>query len=200
MAASAIALSGCVVFMSAPTAKRGKKSVTITIKGCASQSSGSPTGSCTRQGNSHANATPSKSKAQQVLLGFRVPKGSKAPKSFTATTGPIPGGGKLKFSKSKSYTNQLQKFDPAGAGKVWAGYASQLFVYSTSGEQNFTAKAAFGLPTGLKGAFKFLAVIGGRVGFMTTSTIHCGKSLTKLSAPKAKEAIICVDDSASGTG
>jgi hypothetical protein len=84
---------------------------------------------------------------------------------------------------------------------VWVGYASQNFAYSsTGGEQNFTAKATFGLPPGLKGAYKYMAVIGGRVGFSTTSTIHCGKSLTTLSAPNKKEAIICVDDSASGTG
>jgi hypothetical protein len=201
LASIAVALSGCVVFMSPPTAKRGKHSVTITVKGCASRSSSpQPPGSCPQTGNSNQNAVTASGKDHQVFLGFLVPKSASAPKAFTASTGPIPGGGKLKFKLTKSYTKQLQKGAPAPSSKKWYGYTSQFFAYNqSSGEQNFNAKATFGLPKGFTGKFAYRAVVGARLAVSTTTTIRCGKPLTKVSTQNGHEIIICIDDSATGS-
>lgn len=201
VATTAMSLSGCVVFLSKPTAKVKKGSVLITVQVCASQSGGTPPpGSCTNTGNSKNNAF---SGTEQVFLGFRVPKGSKAPASFTATTGPTSGQPKLSFTSSKSYAGQLQSLNPAGSGKEWVGYASQYFVYSSSGgQQNFTAKVTFGLPKGVKGTFMYMAVVGGRAQsagpLNPKQSVNCKGSLTKVHLG-GHQLWICVDDSSSFT-
>ncbi len=199
VAASAIALSGCVVFKTAPTAKQKGSSVVITVRGCASQSSGSPPGSCTSEGNSGSNAGPFRS---QVFLGFLVPTVSKPPRSFTATAGPASGGHKLHFTPSKSYKGQLQTNSPAPSGEKWVGYRTAYFAYNdTSGQQNFTAKVAFVLPKSAKGKFKYEVTIGGRAfgasGANPKQPIDCMGSLTT-EHQSGPEAWICVDDSATG--
>jgi hypothetical protein len=205
LATVSVALSGCVVFASPPTAKFKKKSgiVQITVKACASQNGGSPPpGSCTNQGNANA---PAFSDKNQVFLGFRVPSKSKPPQSFSAKTGPASGGPKLHFTKSSSYTGQLASNAPAPAGQKWQGYWSQYFDYSsTSGQQNFTAKPGFGLPKSFTGKFKYKVVVGGRVTGSSSpnanSPVNCMGNLTKLQPdPSNSTDFICVDDSASGS-
>ena len=200
LAASAAALSGCVVFKAQPTAKQKKNSVVITVKGCASQKgSGAPPGSCPNFGKSNSPAGPL---ASQVLLGFRVPADSKAPKSFTAATGPASGAPKLSFTPSASYKQQLQSLAPAPSGEKWVGYWTTYFNYSTTGQQNFTAKVAFGLQKATKGMFKYEVVIGGRANGNPspnpTEPVNCNGSLTTLNTTGG-EHLICVDDSAVGS-
>src|SRR5437763_1982693 len=128
LVATSVALSGCVVFLTPPTAKQKKRSVVIKVKACASQSGGTPTGSCTNEGNSHNNA---RSDYSQLFLGFRVPKGATAPTSFSATTGPTSGGPTLHFHASKSYARELQRLDQAPHKQKWVGYTSRYFLYSS---------------------------------------------------------------------
>lgn len=200
LAATAVALSGCVVFASPPSAKQKKNSVVITVKACASQTNSPPPGSCTSQGNSGSNA-PGSPALDQVFLGFRVPAYAKAPTSFAAATGPTTGGPFLKFTTSKSYRGQLQSNAPAPQGQKWVGYWTKYFSYSTtSGQQNFTAKPAFGLPKSAKGKFRYRVVVGGRASGSTapnpTQKINCMGQLTTVHLNKANtEAWTCVDDS-----
>jgi hypothetical protein len=201
LGASAVLLSGCVVFKSAPTAKQKKNSVVITVKGCASgMTSSPPPGSCPKQGNGNSSDL---SDPSQVFLGFRVPASSKPPKSFTAKTGPVSGGPTLHFLVFSSYKSQLQKNFPAPRGQKWVGYRTKYFNYSnSSGQQNFSAKVAFALSKSAKGSLKYEVVLGGRVTNNTTpnpaQSVNCmGQPKTVHSAPGA--IWICDDDSAKGS-
>ncbi len=193
VALSAVALSGCVVFQSRPTAAQTGiiGAVRITIHVCASQSSGSPPGSCTYEGNSNSDAQTDPS---QLFLGFRVPKGATAPTSFKAA------GGALQFKLNRSYTSELQRLAER-PGQEWFGYTSRYFAYSsTSGRQSFNAKVAFGLPH-VHGApfaspFRYQVVVGGRQHSghpHAKAPINCGTSLTSGSAGP-NYGFICVDD------
>jgi hypothetical protein len=160
LVASAVALSGCIVFKSNPTAKQKKNSVVITVKACASGKPSPPPGTCANQGNGMSSDLPAPS---QVFLGFRIPSKSKAPKSFTAKTGPVGGGPMLHFTLFSSYKSQLQSNFPAPKGQKWVGYRTKYFNYSdSSGQQNFTAKVGFALSKTAKGSFKYEVVLGGR--------------------------------------
>jgi hypothetical protein len=215
LALSVVALSGCVVFVSPPTAKQKKGSVVFTVRGCASQSSGMPSGSCTNEGNTQSNAATDPT---QVFLAFRVRKGSKAPHSFLATTGPASGGPTLHFTFNASYVSELQRLNPAPAPEMWVGYVSRYVHYSsTTGNQNFTAKVPIGLPLNrkgqpVKGTFKYEVVVGGRAFQSTTAKppsnqpVNCMDSLTtgyetihNGSGSGHNEAWVCVDDSFSSS-
>jgi hypothetical protein len=190
--------------MAPPTAKQKHGSVVITVKGCASQNGSSPPlGSCTNQGNSQSNPSPDPS---QVFLDFRVPKTTKAPHSFSATTGPTRGGPTIHFRYSAAYVSELQRLAKAPRGQMWVGYASQWVHYdSTQGNQNFTAKVPFGLSRSSKGKFSYQVVIGGRQFFSSPPPHHqpidCIDSLTtgyttghNSNGKGHDEQWICVDD------
>ena len=199
----AVALSGCVVFRVEPAAKQQHVigSVLLTLKVCASESSNSPVpGACPNPGNSEADPD---SEQYQLFLGFRVPKGTTAPRSFTATTGPGSGPPELKFIPSKSYRARLQKLDPAPVGQQWVGYwTSSYFDYSdTGGKQDFTAKVPFGLPTQksgapFKGPFRYRAVVGGRGSGSSTNNpqlaVDCRGILTE-GGLSQHGVFVCVD-------
>jgi hypothetical protein len=209
LAASAVALSGCVVFQSDPTAKQKGVigPVVVTVKVCASQmgNSSPPPGSCTNSnGNSNHAASTDPS---QLFLGFRVPKGSGAPPSFKATTGPTTGGPQLHFTASAPYTDELKRLDKAPAGQEWIGYTSEYFSYdSTTGQQSFATKVKFGLPrkangAPFKGPFTYLTVVGGRqyagsqIKPSPDEPIDCEDSLTTgFGGPGTDFDWVCIDD------
>jgi hypothetical protein len=210
VAASAVALSGCVAFISPPTAKEKHGSVVITVKGCATQmgASSPPPGSCTAN-NGNSGDRPNTHKSE-LFLGFRVSTRALPPHSFSATTGPTTGGPTLHFTASKAYAAELQRLDKAPSGQVWLGYTSQYFPYdSTTGQQNFTAKVTFGLkkkPNGKPAMriFRYEVVVGGR---QVTSgrasrkePIDCESSLTTgHGGPGNSVSWVCVDDSFSSS-
>ncbi len=222
LTAAAIGLSGCAVFESTPTASQPKTigSVAIHFTVCASSDASSPpAGSCSNLGNSGSTNSGDGQPGTdptQIWLGFRVPAGSIAPSSFlSSSTGPANTGPQLRFIPSQQYTEELQRLDSAPKGEMWVGYSSQYFSYnSSSGEQNFTATADFGLPKHKNGApfagpFTYLVTVGGRQ-FSKGSTgptlppgaepIDCQNSLTTGysafdSAPTGSSAWICADDS-----
>lgn len=191
----ALALSGCAVFNGTPTASQQQTigNVAIQLSVCASQSSGTPMGSCTNQGNSGQDASTEPS---QLWLGFRVPNGTTAPSSFTSSaTGPNDTGPQLTFSTSSAYTAELQRLQPAPSGEEWVGYVSQYVNYdSTTGEQNFTAAPQFGLPKFTNGApfagpFTYQVVVGGR-------QYHQGTDTTAV--PSTTEGIDCQNSATLG--
>jgi hypothetical protein len=205
-----LTLAGCVVFQSEPTgAQQGVIGpVKITFTACASQSGGSPSGSCSNTGNSGDNASTDLS---QLFVGFKVPAGTGGPDSFSSTsTGPSNSGPQLTFTQSASYTGELQRLDPAPSGMQWIGYVSQYVSYDNStGEQNVTASPGFTLPTHsdgtpFAGPFSYRVVIGGRQYTGSSSTpnpdepIDCGDSLTT-SFFDSNADIVCVDDPSQAT-
>jgi hypothetical protein len=166
---AALLLGGCVVFKIEPSAVQNGTvgSVHVTIVACASRTGSSPpSGSCSRTGNSGRDATDGD--ISQVLVAFRIPNGSSAPSSFSSSsTGPSNPGPQLNFTRSDSYTSELQRLNPAPEGFRWVGYISQSFTYQSSGEQNFTASLDFGLPRGKQGhpfagPFAWRPVVGAR--------------------------------------
>lgn len=215
----ALVLSGCAVFDGTPTAAQQKTigNVAITFKVCASEGGTGPTGSCTSGGNSDGDADSGL--PSQLWMGFRVPTGTVAPSSFSSTsTGPNDTGPQLNFTSSSAYTEELQRLAPASSGEQWVGYVSQYVVYSSTGEQNFTATAEFGLPEAKNGApfsgpFNYQLVVGGRQYFRDSSTtttppttepIDCKESATSAenSGPGGSAGAfdyICVDDSSPST-
>jgi hypothetical protein len=200
-----LALAGCVVFQSEPTGAQQDVigPVKITFTACASQSGGTPPGSCSNTGNSGNNAS---TRPSQLFVGFKVPAGTGGPGSFSSTaTGPSNSGPQLNFTQSASYTGELQRLDPAPSGMQWIGYVSQYVSYdSSTGEQNFTASPGFTLPTHsdgtpFAGPFSYRVVIGGRQYSGSSSTpdpnepMDCGDSLTN-SFFDSNADIVCVDD------
>lgn len=209
----ALALSGCAVFNGTPSASQPKTigNVAVQFSVCASQPAGATPGSCSNEGNSNGTAGNGPS---QLWMGFRVPTGSVAPSSFTSSsTGPTNSGPQLTFTQSSAYTSELQRLQPAASGEQWVGYVSQWVNYSsTTGDQNFTATADFGLPQSSTGApfagpFTYQLVVGGRQYFGSGSTpavtegIDCQQSLTTgySTSPTGDSNWICVDDQSPST-
>jgi len=168
-AAVVLTLSGCVVFFVQPSSKQNKVigSVQVTITACASRTDSSPpTGSCRDNGNTPFQDA-SNGDQTQLLLGFLIPTVAQAPVSIgTTRTGPS-NSGQLTFSRSASYTSELQRLDHAPAGLKWQGYISDLFTYTTAGEQNFTVSPTFDLPAHpgtppFHGPFHYRPVVGAR--------------------------------------
>ena len=205
-ALSALVFSGCVVFdpASPPTAAQQGTigAVRVTVTACASHSSSPPPGSCSSQGNSGSNA-PAPGLVQ-LFLAFRVPVGSSPPPSFTSTrTGPSNTGPQLNFTPNASYTRELQRLAPAPAREQWFGFVSQPVSYGgSSGEQNFTASADFGLPIQANGSpftgpFTYQAVVGGRrlSGATATDPVECPGAFPGAGeTPSGGDAWVCADD------
>jgi hypothetical protein len=210
LSTSVLVLSGCATFLSPPVATQNQVigSVRISFTVCASQPGGSTSGSCANMGNASSSPFSSgfaSSGPSQLFLGFRVPRGASAPGSFgSTTTGPDGSAPQLQFARSTSYTNELQRLDPAPAGVEWVGYTSQYVDYdNASGDQNFSADVDFGLPeradgSPFAGPFTYQAVVGGRQqGTDPTEPIDCGSSLTtSWGGPGSATQGICVDDPA----
>lgn len=220
--AGALVLSGCAVFDGTPTASQqqtiGKVAIQFSV--CASETGATPpAGSCTNEGNSDETAGTAPA---QLWMGFRVPAGTVPPTTFTSSsTGPNDTGPQLVFTSSSAYTEELQRLEPAASGQEWVGYVSQYVDHNeTSGDQNFTATADFGLPKSKNGApfagpFTYQLVVGGREYFQgsatnpmtppTTEPIDCLESATTgydsfesgSSAPSYDW--ICIDDSSPST-
>ena len=206
--AVALTMSGCVVFSVQPSASQSQVlgSVRATISVCATQSSSPPSGACNRDDRSDA----SDSNDVQVLLAFRLPAGAGSPGSFTSTrTGPSNSGPQLTFTKSPSYTSELQRVDPAPAGYEWQGYISQQVTYSHSGgEQNFDATIDFGLPPGANGApfagpFIWRPIVGFREPASgpgdASEPVHCGSTIYDFYVPSGSQNYggYCADDPSS---
>lgn len=205
---SALLLSGCATFASPPTASQNQVigSVRISLTVCASQPGALPDGACADQGNSASSPFTggyASSGTSQLFLGFRVPSGAGAPQSFSSSAA---GGGstELQFTKSAGYTSELQRLDPAPAGKQWVGYTSQYVDYdASSGDQRFSANVDFALPehadgSPFAGPFTYQAVVGGRqYGDDPAQPIDCQDSLTGgWGGPGMATQGICVDDPA----
>src|SRR5918996_1190897 len=81
--ALAAVFSGCVVFQQPPTLKQRGKKPEVVVKFRACMSSTSMDSTCEDSGNSGNSGEPGDFR---LLVGLRVPKGTKAPKSFEAGT------------------------------------------------------------------------------------------------------------------
>jgi hypothetical protein len=155
--------SGCVVFQQPPTLKQRGQKPEVVVKFRACMSSTSPDSTCEDSGNSgnyYADGD------FRLLVGFRVPKGTKAPKSFEAGTfqtstsgasGPV-------LSRNASYKRELNQKAPRNAKKFkYLGYSSAPIAIPDQTGDNASAlfRVKMTVPKDLVGKkFKVLPVLG----------------------------------------
>jgi hypothetical protein len=155
--------SGCVVFQQPPTLKQRGKKPEVVVKFRACMSSLSMDTTCEDTGNS---GDPAFEGEYRLLIGVRVPKGTKAPKSFEAgafqtstsgATGPV-------LTRNASYKRELNQKAPRNVKKFkYLGYSSQpINVFDDTGD-NASAlfRVKMTVPKKLVGKrFKVLPVLG----------------------------------------
>jgi hypothetical protein len=154
--------SGCVVFQQPPTLKQRGKKPQVVVKFRACMSSRSMDSTCEDTGNSGSSA---ESGEFRLLAGFRVPKGTKTPKSVEArtfqtsagVTGPV-------LTRNASYKRELNQLAPRNAKKFkYFGYSSApIDTFDDTGD-NASAlfRVRMTVPKDLVGKkFKVLPVLG----------------------------------------
>ena len=202
VAATALA-SGCVVLTGPPVVSQLQTigDVQVSFTACATNAT-----TCTNKGNS--NSLPATG-LSQVLLGFRVPASVTLPPTFTST-----GPEALAFADSPGYAAELQRLDPAPAGRKWVGYITPTPVnYSdTAGPQSFAVQIPLKLGQAPDGSpfttplAQDVRVGGRQVNGSNPATrpVACGPSLTTLFDDDPNPeislehliAVICVDSAA----
>ena len=172
--ALAALISGCVEFVGDPKAKQvGKKpKVDVTFKVC---SAGKENTKCTTGGVGPA----------RLLVAFRVPKGTKAPKRFVPRRGN--GEGEIELVRNPSYSASLNEKAPRGKQLRWIGYSSdevtneELDLADTA-----TFKVRLGVPKRLVGKrFRVTPIVG----------------VAQISVEQPIDApVVCADNPFDGTG
>lgn len=156
VATLAIALGGCAVFKTVPTAEQENTvgDVTITATICASGS----TSDCSERGNSENSAQESTSNVQ-LMLGFRIPTDVSSPDNFESRDGSVT------FSENAAYATVLEQQYPAGSGLLWVGYATDSGTYDSSSLDELTVTPRFALQqkndgSPFSGTFTYRSVVG----------------------------------------
>jgi hypothetical protein len=125
-----LALSGCVSLLAgSPTAGQLDMIGNVEIEStfCATDIGEQNHPGCDTDDTRSNNGTEGMSSSTvQVLVGYRVPAGSRGPLQFTTDIAPAP----LTFRSSGSYTSELERIAPAGPGAQWIGYISDAFAYN----------------------------------------------------------------------
>jgi hypothetical protein len=159
--ALAAIFSGCVVFTQPLSVKQRGHKAQVVVKFRACLSEVDSTCDSGNSGNFPADGD------FRLLVGFRVPKGTKAPQSFEASkfqTNASPGGTAPVLSRNASYKTELNQKAPRNANKFkYLGYSSEPINHpddtGTSGSALFRVKMT--VPKGLVGKrFKVLPVLG----------------------------------------
>jgi hypothetical protein len=155
LACAALLFTGCVRIVSLTASQSPLSSVAVSVEVCAVNSGSCPTGALP------INAVTD---IGQILLGFRVPAATVEPESFDSTD----PAGVVSFAKNASFTAELERLSPAGAGRRWVGYLSNPVNYNSGGgAQSFRAVARFTLMQAPDGGpfvrpFRYRAVAGAR--------------------------------------
>jgi hypothetical protein len=107
------------------------------------------------------------SEAGQLLLGYRVPNGTTTPESFPGSTG-TQG---VTFSRSTSYTSQLEALLPSGPSEEWFGYIANPVFAPAGNHTLLTVNPQFTPPNPDPTTFSYRTVVGAR---HLDSTHHVG--------------------------
>ena len=197
LAAAAIVLSGCVVFLGPVTSAQqdviGKLRVSFTI--CASgfndgddpdpEAEDHP--GCPDLGNVGDEADSGGT--FQVLIAFRVPAGTGAPDTISTDPVPTPpAGGPISLSRSPTYESELQALAPS-PGFTWVGYISPAYPFDDGADdvpaQSSQISVDFDLPKPADGGpfagpFRVRPVVGFRTAagdFPASRRVSCGDGL-----------------------
>jgi hypothetical protein len=149
---------------------------------------GSTLNSCPR---TNTTASEPNNGDMQFLVGYRIPSGASPPNTWTGTE--TSTGETITFTRSASYSSELQRLSPAPSGQQWVGYLSSVHHHPGNATENFSFQTDFGLvqgpePTPFKGPFLYRTVVGRRTvnpsGNGSTPPqpadrpVSCGDSLT----------------------
>jgi hypothetical protein len=150
-ASAVLMLSACVVFVAPPTGEQvSERAVRIEFSVCAS---GPEDGTCPDRGNSNDDADPDEQ--NELLLAFRVPRGTRAPEAITPVTSPVAG----ELEPNRSYKRRLTAQAPTPDGYKWAAYRSN--VVTTDPEDVASFRVRFRLPRDFnRSNFKVRPVVG----------------------------------------
>jgi hypothetical protein len=151
----------------------------------------------------------------QFLVGYRIPTKSEAPATWTGTS---EGGETITFSRSDSYTSELQRLSPAPDGQQWVGYVSSVHHHVgasslNSDKETFSFLTDFGLVQGsdgspYEGPFQYRTVVGRRTvdpagtpAQPADRPVKCGDTLTSKNSVDgpAEGGTICADSPSSKT-
>jgi hypothetical protein len=153
--------------------------VTIRTVLCASNYAAQPWADCQRNNvfaEDYNRKDATEPKSGQLLVGFRIPLGAVGPQSFPSKNGA------LAFSRSATYTSELQRFFPPAADQQWLGYISTFSSYDPKGTHSLELEPEFTLassPAGtlFAGPFRWRTVVGFREGD-AAAPVACGDTAT----------------------
>jgi hypothetical protein len=165
--ALAVAFSGCVVFQGPIKAKQVGHSDKIKVRFKLCNSDDQPGSTCPDFGNSEdSGMINGEATDERVLLGFRVPKGTKLPKTISPRGDEVQG----EFTRFPLYKELLNQEAPKGRRYKWLGYESSRVVDNTMGTgpgadpwryDDARFKLKLKLPRGFDAKrFKFRPVVG----------------------------------------
>ena len=119
--AAMLLLSGCVVFKGPIKAGQIGDKPKVAVKFTLCNSDSEPDSTCPGLGNANdaGNGTGILA-AERVLLGFRVPKGSRLPKAIRPRGAVVEGA----FKRFRPYANELNDKAPTRRGFTWFGYSA----------------------------------------------------------------------------
>ena len=188
VAVCALTLSGCVALKTVDAQQEDLiGAIDIVVTGCGSKAN---TTGC---GLGHSGLESNTTGTGQVLLGVQIDSGFVPPATFKTNF----SDGQQPFTASPSYTAELTRLSPPGAGRKWAGYISDARTYTPG--KLITAQVPIIRPVLPDGSpspsgFGFNWVIGSR-GVIepdspATRAVACGDDLTATSIPNLT---ICED-------
>jgi hypothetical protein len=155
-------LSGCIAFTGSPAIDQIKKKpkVALTFTVCKSNGADCPNG----------NANSTGASTSTVLVGLRVPKGTKAPQQFNAQSVTEAGSTSNSMVRDSSFKSELNQKAPKGNKFKWFGYVSEDPADTPTGDAEADFRVKLGVPDKLVGKkFKAAATVG-----WTTSDLSGG--------------------------
>jgi hypothetical protein len=178
-----VALSGCLSLKSNEASQTSPGKITLKAVVCASnyEHVGAPNWTDCQPGKTGKeilfkdhNRTDATTKGfGQLLVGFRVPRGTVGPQTFASKDG-------TSFTLSASYTTELQRLFAPSADQQWLGYISTVKNYDPATETNRVGEVnvEFRLPPPVGGAplatFRWRQVVGFRQGGNADAPVVCG--------------------------
>ncbi len=182
LAGLAVAASGCVSIQSTSTAQpQSMGPLRLTVTACASESPNCGGGNAPSLYRALVDANSDMTLPGQPLVAVRLPEGAVPQESFNAVAG---GGALISFTRSASYEQALQQFEPAPAGQRWWGWLGGEIAYGRRTAQTFTFTLTVPLPRPADGGplpspLQWRPVVGARsldpaTGLTATRPVSCG--------------------------
>ncbi len=187
LGAGGLGLSGCVAFDGEIQSKATPdgKSVKVKFALCYDQGACQDQMMRARRGSSET----------RLLLGFRVPDGTRGPDKFASTDVP-----NVKFKPSRSYSSQMDRKAPRDKSQHWLGYISN----SPPGgiPSNGKVKLTLDVPDNAGKVFRYRPVVGYLNG-APIDKVQCAndpRSTKTVGEGDATTDIVCVDDPVDNLG